>query len=201
MTQFLRFIGASSLVAMAAAQYGNNPIAVLYCMHDMRHIPNPNELPNDRCCPILETEGILGIPFSSTTKGCCQEEIYDLEFQHCCASGIVLNIDQEMESPSQLNHWIGRDSSRAADAATVSLAWPVVNTADNYEVSVSAAYNSTWRDPEGSSQILGAGETMGLSTTMLQNMKLGFKYDVKVRAIDCLNRNSDWLVSTLEVRL
>ena len=40
----------------------NNPIAMLYCMHDMHHLPNPNELPNDRCCPILETEGIQGVP-------------------------------------------------------------------------------------------------------------------------------------------
>jgi len=178
----------------------NNPIAMLYCMHDMHHLPNPNELPNDRCCPILETEGIQGVPFSSTTKGCCQEDIYDLEFQHCCASGIVLNINDNIEAPWRLNSWVGNDDTKNG-FATISLAWPVVSTADNYEVSVGAAYNETWKDPEGSGLILGAGETMGLSTTMLQNVQIGYNYDVKVRAIDCLNRNSDWLTETVEARV
>ena len=36
---------------------------------------------------------------------------------------------------------------------------------------------------------------------MLQNVQIGFKYDVKVRAIDCLNRNSDWLIETVEARV
>merc|ERR1712130_684302 len=113
---------------------------------------------------------------------------------------VVKNINDNIEAPFRLNSWVNKDEGKNG-FATISLAWPVVNTADNYEVSVSAAYNETWKDPEGNGMILGAGETMGLSTTMLQNVKIGYKFDVKVRAIDCLNRNSDWMTETVEARV
>lgn len=196
MKVLLAVSAAAGAVLVAAQQ--NNPVALLYCMHDTHHYPNPNELPNDRCCPVLKTDGIMGVPFSSTTKGCCMEELYDLEFQHCCSSGIVLNKDQNIESPYKVNSWVSEDTDKPGNFAKISLAWPVVSDADNYEVSVSAAYNATWTDPEGSANILGAGETMGLSTTMLQNVKIGYKYDIKIRAVDCLKRQSDWLTSTVK---
>ena len=52
---------------------------------------NPRMLPNNMCCPFLQTEGIPGIPYHSAIHGCCETRLYDLYTQECCAdTGVVL---------------------------------------------------------------------------------------------------------------
>lgn len=172
----------------------------LYCLGQMRGLPNPQELPNDRCCPIYRVTGIPGVAYSSTTKGCCGTETYDLELEHCCFPANVIMKGVDPENPHRITK--SKVSFDPADPkkANVNIEWEVVLSADNYEVSVGPAYNSTWRDASGSGYVLGQGETMGLSATVLQKMLVGKTYDVKIRAIDCLDRHSAWLTTPVVVR-
>ena len=60
----------------------------LYCLKTHSRTKNPIELPNDRCCPTVQTEDDQGQPYSSTITGCCMDILYDLDLQFCCQSGI-----------------------------------------------------------------------------------------------------------------
>ena len=52
---------------------------------------NPSMLPNNMCCPFLETTGIAGTPYHSAIHGCCDTKLYDLYTQECCADqGVIL---------------------------------------------------------------------------------------------------------------
>merc|ERR1719337_652356 len=93
------------LGTLAAAVMANemSSASYLYCIYaGGGH--NPRMLPNNMCCPFLETEGSPGIPYHSAVHGCCDTRLYDLYTQECCADvGVVLEKGAKPMAPTDVS--------------------------------------------------------------------------------------------------
>lgn len=170
---------------------------------------NPLELPNDRCCPPTDS-GEGGRPYSSTRKGCCGTNLFDIYKQLCCSkSGTVLSLDQELDRPfgfsavikSFSKNNIENSKTKSSRLAEMTVSWSEVQNADTYELECGSAISmdGEWVQPNSESRILGTGDTMGLSVSVLQNMLVGYKYIIKVRAVDCVGRDGAWSSQTVKI--
>lgn len=90
-------------------------------------------------------------------------------------------------------------SSYASKIASLTVSWGEVNFADTYELETSTAFNDTYTQPVAESQVLGTGDTMGISVSLLQNMLVGYSYTIKVRAVDCLSRFGEWTLQNIKI--
>ena len=182
--------------------------SVLYCMNSFTGVRNPIELPNDRCCPNIQEEFIQGTPYSSTRHGCCGSRIYDLFNQVCCSDYHIVSKNENLERPVKFDMKVTNLEDNTSDltnifsnkVAELEITWSEVVNADTYELQSTAAFNSTWNQPEGTNQLLGTGDTMGTSISVLENLLIGYSYMIKVRAFDCLDRPSEWLMQKIKVR-
>ena len=158
-----------------------------------------DSLPPDMCCPFVETEGIEGISYSSTVKGCCGGKIYDLSKKHCCKNNNVIPLLNVQQVPKISNVNANGEGS-IPNSISAEIKWSIAQYADTYEFDVSSARNSTWTQPASDMRVTGLGDSMGLSITIANNLLVGYSYDFKVRAKDCLDRYSEWDVQTVEIR-
>lgn len=108
-----------------------------------------------------------------------------------------MSLQQDIDRPLDIEATVDRVTTnnlntRSEKLAAVTISWTEVQNADTYEIDTSSAYNETWRQPVGEHQVLGTGDTMGVSVSLLQNVLVGYEYQVRVRAVDCLQRFGDW---------
>merc|ERR1712048_683493 len=150
------------------------------------------EMPNDRCCPPKQESWNGGIPYSSTSQGCCKGQLFNIFSQSCCPSGNIIKNTLELDRPTKIliqiegsKYQIDNDNQFYISAAVT---WDEVINADTYEIEVQADGTETL---EVSQPVLGTGSTMGLSITVLQNLRIGGTYNMKIKAVDCLNRDGD----------
>ena len=193
----------------------------LYCLSYYTGPKTASALPNDRCCPTYQSQvfnlnGNGGVPYSSTIKGCCGGQIYDLYNEVCCGNGEIVDRRKELERPGEIEIRLKKlkrqdleqeqeqdeeDMKKHENALTADLtiSWTTVENADTYEIETSTAFNNSWTQLTSHSNILGKGDTMGLSISLLQNLLLNYSYKIKVRAIDCINRMSEWKVQKIKI--
>ena len=166
----------------------------LYCLANFNRARNPIELPNDRCCPPKQESWNGGIPYSSTSQGCCKGQLFNIFSQSCCPSGNIIQNTLELDRPTKILMQIEGSKYKIDNEndnqfyISAAVTWDEVINADTYEIEVQADGTETL---EVSQPVLGTGSTMGLSITVLQNLRIGGTYNMKIKAIDCLNRDGD----------
>merc|ERR1712130_750632 len=161
----------ASLATMTMANEFTGGASYLYCIYaGGGH--NPRMLPNNMCCPFLETEGIPGIPYHSAVHGCCDTRLYDLYTQECCANdGVVLEKGARPMAPTGITG----NMETLASVDTFIIHWDFGESGSSYNIDVISMTNKT----TGENVNIGKPSPLGsmeINYGILDGIQPGVKY-------------------------